>query len=88
MPPTDECLFWPIRTERIIGENSVAYAIFDAFAVVPHNALVIPRRHAEMYVNLMKEELLACDALLRELRSDLTDRGPSVEEFNIGMNFE
>jgi diadenosine tetraphosphate (Ap4A) HIT family hydrolase len=86
MPPTNNCLFCSIPAERVIRENSLAYAIFDAFPVVPQHALVIPRRHAETYFDLTKEELLACDALLRELRSELTQKDPSIEGFNIGMN--
>lgn len=80
------CLFCEIPKERIILENSLAYAIYDGFPVTTHHALVIPKRHVADYFELSKDELLACDALLKQLRLDILNTDDEVVAFNIGMN--
>jgi len=54
--------------------------------VTDGHTLVIPKRHAEDYFSLKKDELIACDALLRQLRVDIQHDDPLVEGFNIGIN--
>ena len=81
-----ECLFCTIPKPRIILENTLAYAIYDGFPVTTHHALVIPKRHVLDYFELSTEELLACDALLKQLRLDILAKDSGVKGFNIGMN--
>lgn len=83
MSPCDFCA--PDAT-RVFLENEAAYALWDRFPVTEGHALVIPRRHARDYFDLSGDELLACDALLREARALLVERDPSIEGFNIGVN--
>ena len=80
------CVFWSIPADRVVAENSLAYAIRDKFHVTDGHLLVIPKRHAENYLSLTQDELLACDGLLRKLRDDFRDKDSSVDGFNIGMN--
>lgn len=80
------CLFCSIPPERVIAENALAYAIRDGFPVTEGHTLVIPNRHARDYFDLTPEELLACDALLRQIRADILEADATVEGFNIGMN--
>lgn len=80
------CLFCSIPRERIVLENELAYAIRDGFPVTPLHSLVIPKRHVLDYFELTQQELLECDSLLRDLRSNVLESDPSVEGFNIGMN--
>ena len=40
----------------------------------------------EDYFGLTKEELLACDELIKHLKDDITTIDSSVSGFNIGMN--
>ena len=80
------CVFCSISSDRVVAENTLAYAIRDKFPVTDGHLLVIPKRHAENYFSLTQDELLACDGLLRQLRDDFRDKDSSVEGFNIGMN--
>ena len=80
------CTFCSIPADRVVADNSLAYAIHDKFPVTDGHVLVIPKRHAEDYFSLAQDELLACDALLRQLREDIERADSSVEGFSIGMN--
>ena len=80
------CLFCSIDQSRIIASNDLAYAISDGFPVTEGHSLIIPRRHVPDYFGLTREELLACDELLRLVKSDLQKHDPSISGFNIGMN--
>lgn len=82
----EECLFCNIPKERIISTNQYAYAVRDGFPVTELHTLVIPQRHVEDYFGLTKEELLACDSLLRSLRNEILESDATVKGFNIGMN--
>jgi diadenosine tetraphosphate (Ap4A) HIT family hydrolase len=81
-----QCLFCAIPKGRVLLENDLAYAIRDGFPVTHLHTLVIPKRHAEDYFSLTTEELLAADALIRQLRSHLLIEDPSIEGFNLGVN--
>ena len=81
-----ECLFCSLPPERVIMQNELAFAIRDGFPVTALHTLVIPRRHVEDYFGLTSDELLACDALLRSLKSEIVRMDPMVTAFNIGMN--
>ena len=80
------CLFCEMTEDRIIDRNDLAYAIRDGFPVTPLHALIIPKRHAVDYFDLTKEELLACDELLKKIKQDIHEEDVSVDGFNIGMN--
>lgn len=80
------CLFCEIPNERIIASNSLAYAIRDGYPVTPLHTLVIPRRHLVDYFCLSKEELFACDDLLRQIKEEIQQLDSAVDGFNIGMN--
>jgi diadenosine tetraphosphate (Ap4A) HIT family hydrolase len=80
------CLFCSIPQERIVAENGLAYAIHDGFPVTPRHTLVIPRRHVADFFGLYQEELVACNALLYEMRTIILRSDKSVEGFNVGMN--
>jgi diadenosine tetraphosphate (Ap4A) HIT family hydrolase len=64
----------------------LAYAIRDGYPVTPLHTLVVPKRHIEDYFALSKEELLACDALLRQIKEEIHVLDSAVDGFNIGMN--
>ena len=80
------CLFCEIPQERIIASNGLAYAIRDGFPVTSLHTLIIPKRHAVDYFELTKEELLACDELIHQLKESIIKEDPAVIAFNIGMN--
>jgi len=80
------CLFCDISQERVISENSIAYAIRDGFPVTEGHTLIIPKDHVDEYFGLSIEELLGCDNLLKSVRRDLLLVDDSIKGFNIGMN--
>jgi diadenosine tetraphosphate (Ap4A) HIT family hydrolase len=80
------CLFCEMPAQRVIMENTHAYAIRDGFPVTEGHSLVIPKRHVADYFGLTPEELLACDELLRSLRGTILWEDPAVAGFNIGAN--
>lgn len=82
----NECLFCNLPPERIVVQNELAFAIRDGFPVTGLHTLIIPRRHVDNYFGLTSEELLACDALLKSLKSDVERMDPMVAGFNIGVN--
>ena len=72
--------------ERVIASNNLAYAVHDGFPVTEGHALVIPKRHVTDFFGLSDDEVLACNQLLKELRSTILVQDELVEGFNVGMN--
>jgi len=48
----EQCLFCDIPQERVIAENSIAYAIRDGFPVTEGHTLIIPKDHVDEYFRL------------------------------------
>ena len=80
------CLFCGILQKDIIEENELAIAIKDNYPVTKFHTLIIPKRHIEDYFELSKEEIRACNILLKYMRDDILKDDPSVEGFNMGVN--
>ncbi len=80
------CLFCEIPADRIIASNRLAYAIRDGFPVTQLHSLIVPKRHVLDYFDLSQEELLACDDLLKKIKSEIEAQDPTVDGFNIGIN--
>lgn len=72
--------------ERVIAENSLAYAIRDGFPVTPLHTLIIPKRHVADYFGLTEAELLACNEMIKDAKAQIEREDSSVVAFNIGMN--
>lgn len=82
----EDCPFCEIPTERVVLENELAYAIYDAFPVTEHHALVITKRHVASYFDLGRPEVNACNQLLAKLRGEIKKRDAAVSSFNVGVN--
>lgn len=80
------CIFCEPEAPRVFLENELSCALWDSFPVTDLHALVIPRRHAPDYFDLTRDELLACDELLRRARGLILERDATVEGFNVGVN--
>lgn len=80
------CVFCSPQKDRVFLENDLGLALWDAFPVTALHALIIPRRHTPDYFALGRDELLACDDLLRKARDLVRSMDPSVDGFNIGAN--
>ena len=84
--PNNPCLFCNISKNDFELENELAYASYDTYPVSKYHALIVPKRHVENYFQLNNEEVLACDALLKELKKILEHKDNSIEGFNVGSN--
>ena len=84
-----DCLFCDVQTmgrNRIIAENSLAYAIRDGFPVTEFHTLLIPKRHTIDYFGLVPAEVSAINQLMDAQRKFLLVADPTIGGFNIGMN--
>lgn len=82
----DDCPFCAPPAATVFLRNELAYALWDGFPVTHLHALVIPHRHVIDYFALTRDELLACDELLRQVREYIKAQDSSVEGFNLGVN--
>jgi diadenosine tetraphosphate (Ap4A) HIT family hydrolase len=81
-----DCLFCAIPSARIIKDNALAYAVYDAYPVTEHHALVIPRRHVPTYFDLSRPEINACNLLLEGVREMVNQADDAIAGYNIGIN--
>ncbi|TIU44220.1 HIT family protein [Mesorhizobium sp. WSM3873] len=70
---------------RWIGENSLAFAIADAYPVSEGHTLVVPKRRTTSTAELSPEELLACFELIELQKRKLASEN-GAQGFNIGVN--
>ncbi len=85
----EDCLFCDIQSKdrnRIITENTLAFAIRDGFPVTDGHTLFIPKRHAVDYFELSQAEINAINQLMTQQKDLLQHSDKTIEGFNIGMN--
>ena len=80
------CEFCDFKTDKIIAERKLAFAIYDKFPVTPLHCLVIPKRHVSSFFDLQQSEIHDILKVLDSLRADISTRGSRVEGFNVGVN--
>ena len=81
-----DCIFCSIPGDRLISENDLTFAIRDNYPVTTLHSLIIPKRHVADCFSLTEDELLSCDALLKEIKNTIQAEDESVKAFNIGIN--
>ena len=84
--PNNPCLFCHISESGCAYENNLAYASYDSYPVSKHHCLIIPKRHIKDYFDLSKEELMACDKLIKTVKAEILAKDKSVKGFNLGTN--
>ena len=84
--PNNPCLFCNVKESGYAHENKFAYASYDTYPVSKHHCLIIPKRHIKDYFELDKDELLACDALIRIIQKEILNKDKTVKGFNLGTN--
>ena len=84
--PNYPCLFCNIRESGVAHENDFAYASYDSYPVSKDHCLIIPKRHIVDYFDLSKKELIACDELIKIVKSEIVKKDQTVKGFNIGTN--
>jgi diadenosine tetraphosphate (Ap4A) HIT family hydrolase len=83
------CLFCDLLVKersRIVAENSLSYAIRDAYPVTNGHTLLIPKRHVSDYFALVPAEVNSINSLMSDQRLLLQQADASIGGFNIGMN--
>ena len=84
--PNNPCLFCNVSESGCSHENKFAYASYDSYPVSKHHCLIIPKRHIKDYFELSKDELTACDELIKIIKDEILKKDPSVKGFNLGTN--
>ena len=84
--PNNPCLFCNINESGVAHENDLAYASYDSYPVSKDHCLIIPKRHLGDYFDLSIKELIACDELIKIVKSEIIKKDLSVKGFNIGTN--
>lgn len=79
------CPFCSLDAERIVVQNELALAFYDAFPVTPGHILVVPRRHIADYFELSPEEQAAVWALVN-LVLERPAMNPKPDGYNLGVN--
>ena len=84
--PNNPCLFCNVKKSGCAHENNLAYASYDSYPVSDYHCLIIPKRHIRDYFDLNKDELVACDDLVKIIKKEILNKDQSVEGFNFGTN--
>ena len=84
--PNNPCLFCNVEKTGLANENDLAYASYDSFPVSKKHCLIIPKRHISDYFDLSKDELIACDELIKIVKNEILNKDKTVKGFNLGTN--
>ena len=84
--PNNPCLFCNSEESGFIFENKLSFVSFDTYPVSKYHCLIIPKRHIDNFFLLTKDELLACNDLIKIVKDDILNKDPSVKGFNLGTN--
>ena len=84
--PNNPCLFCNIKESGCAQQNDLAYTSYDSYPVSEHHCLIIPKRHVGDYFELSKDELIACDELIKIVKNEILTKDQSVKGFNLGTN--
>ena len=84
--PNNPCLFCNIKESGCAHQNDLAYTSYDSYPVSEHHCLIIPKRHVRDYFELSKDELMACDELIKIAKNEILTKDQSVKGFNLGTN--
>ena len=69
--PNNPCLFCNIKESGQAGENTLAYASYDTYPVSDLHCLIIPKRHVKDYFELTKNEVIACNELIKKIKGEI-----------------
>ena len=84
--PNNPCLFCNINESGCSHQNDLAFASYDSYPVSEYHCLIIPKRHIKDYFELSKEEIIACDELIKIVKDEILTIDQSVKGFNLGTN--
>ena len=84
--PNNPCLFCDIKKSGMSKENELAFASYDSYPVSKMHCLIIPKRHVRNYFDLTNNEIIACNELIKKIKTEVENKDTSVKGFNIGTN--
>ena len=84
--PNNPCIFCKIKNIEIIKRNNLAYASYDSYPVTKNHILIIPYRHVKDYFELNEKEILACNELIKLVKTEILKTDKSIKGFNVGTN--
>ena len=84
--PNNPCIFCNVSKSDMAHENELAYTSYDPYPVSKHHCLIVPKRHIRDYFELTKEELIACNNLIKIVKNEILKKDQSVDGFNLGTN--
>ena len=84
--PNNPCLFCNIKESGLVDENTLAYTSYDTYPVSDLHCLIIPKRHVKDYFELTRDEVIACNDLIKDIKKEILLKDSSVKGFNIGSN--
>ncbi len=84
--PNNPCLFCNINESGFAHKNNLAYASYDSYPVTKDHCLIIPKRHIKDYFDLTKDELIACDELIKTVKEEILTKDQTIKGFNLGTN--
>ena len=77
--PNNPCLFCNVKDTGSNHENELAYSSYDTYPVSKLHCLIIPKRHIKDYFDLTKEELIACNSLVRIVKDEILKKDETVK---------
>ena len=75
-----------MEKDRVIIENTVAYAVRSLYPVTEGHTLIISKAHERDYLLLLNREIIACHELLYHMASKLHSEDSTITGYNIGVN--
>jgi superfamily II DNA or RNA helicase/diadenosine tetraphosphate (Ap4A) HIT family hydrolase len=80
-----DCPLCAVPADRFIYADELVVALWDAYAVSPGHALVVPRRHVASWFDATREERAALTDAVQHARAAI-ERRHRPDGYNIGVN--
>lgn len=78
------CVF--CKEQKTLLENELVTAFFDKYPVAQFHTLIVPKRHAETFFDLIPSEKNHCFDLLDKVKEKLLLKDKTISGFNVGFN--
>ena len=79
-----DCIFCKERST--LFNNELAIAFYDKFPVTKLHTLIVPKRHAETFFDLIPAEKHLCFDLIDKVKEKLILKDKTITGFNVGFN--
>lgn len=86
MDQKSNCIFCKIDKNTWLAETDSWFAVPDKFPVTPGHALLIPKNHRLDYFELTSAEAQELNAIIHQVKNQISHSDPLVNGYNIGAN--